>query len=179
MRFSWYFLVLNRSATCSATRIHHFITSNHASFNLWWKKNLLNHQKVSKYHEHDCLQNFLLLFMYLLTALIVKNSHILAGIYVIFLRKRPRPSLKSFQYIEKISIPNLGLSEGVGEVVIEWGKVGGGGCFPGAGIFRGVFETGPGFRVGWCAAGGSVSVLQGIFTSTDKIFFREGDWQWS
>ena len=42
------------------------------------------HQKVSKYHEHDLLQNFILLFMSLVTALIVKNSHILAGIYFIF-----------------------------------------------------------------------------------------------
>ena len=58
----------------------------------------LNYQKVSKYYELDRLQNFLLLFMSLLTALIVKNSHILAGIYVIFLKRRPRPNLKGFQY---------------------------------------------------------------------------------
>ena len=38
-----------------------------------------------KYYEHDCLQNFLLLFMSLLTALIVENSQILAEIYFIFL----------------------------------------------------------------------------------------------
>ena len=42
------------------------------------KENLLNYQKVSKYYEHGCLQNFILLFMSLLTTLIVKNSHILA-----------------------------------------------------------------------------------------------------
>ena len=41
---------------------------------------------VSKYYEHDSLQNFILLFMSLLTALIVKNSHMLAGIYYIFLK---------------------------------------------------------------------------------------------
>ena len=40
--------------------------------------------KVSKYYEHDCLENFILLFMSLLTALIVKGSHFLAGIYFIF-----------------------------------------------------------------------------------------------
>ena len=34
---------------------------------------LFNHQKVSKHYEHDCLQNFLSLFMPLLTALIVKT----------------------------------------------------------------------------------------------------------
>ena len=42
--------------------------------------------------------NFFLLFMSLLTAHIVNNSHILAGIYFIFLKKRPRPNLKVFQY---------------------------------------------------------------------------------
>ena len=36
--------------------------------------------------------------MSLLTAFIVRNSDILAGIYFIFLRKGPRPNLKSFQY---------------------------------------------------------------------------------
>ena len=30
------------------------ITNNHVSFHLWGKENLLNHQKVSKYYEHDC-----------------------------------------------------------------------------------------------------------------------------
>ena len=34
--------------------------------------------------------------MSLLTALIVKNGHILAGISFIFLKKRPTPNLKSF-----------------------------------------------------------------------------------
>ena len=41
-----------------------------------WKKNLAKHWKVSKYYETDCLQNFLLLFMFLLTTNFVKNSHI-------------------------------------------------------------------------------------------------------
>ena len=58
----------------------------------------MNHQNFSKYFEHDCLQNFLLLLMSLLTALIVKNSHVLAGLYYIFLEKRPKPNLKGFQY---------------------------------------------------------------------------------
>ena len=60
--------------------------TNQASFHLWWKENLLNHQKVSKYYEHDCLQSFFPLFMSLSTASVVKNSHILAGIYFIFLK---------------------------------------------------------------------------------------------
>ena len=51
------------------------------------------------------LQNFLLLFMSLLTVLIVKNSHILAGIYFIFLRKGPRPN---FQYQTWTSVKRSG-----------------------------------------------------------------------
>ena len=31
-----------------------FITNNRASFHLWWKENLVKHQKVSKYYNHDC-----------------------------------------------------------------------------------------------------------------------------
>ena len=38
-------------------------------------------------------------FMSLLTAQIVKNSHqIFAGIYLIFLKTRPKPNLKVCQY---------------------------------------------------------------------------------
>ena len=62
------------------------------------RENLLNHQKVSKNYEHDCLQNFILLFMSLLVTLFVENSNIFAGIYFIFLKKLPRPNLKGFQY---------------------------------------------------------------------------------
>ena len=53
-------------------------------------------KKVSKYYDHDCVRNFVLLFMSLITALIVKNSHIAAVIYFIFLRKRRRLNLKIF-----------------------------------------------------------------------------------
>ena len=31
-----------------------FITNNHESFHLWWKKNLVKHHKVSKYYRQDC-----------------------------------------------------------------------------------------------------------------------------
>ena len=64
-----------------------FITNNHASFHLWCKESLLNRQKVLNYYEQDCMQNLLSLFMTLSTALILKNSHILPGIYFIFLKK--------------------------------------------------------------------------------------------
>ena len=31
-----------------------FITYNRALFHLWWKENLVKHQKVTKYYAHDC-----------------------------------------------------------------------------------------------------------------------------
>ena len=43
---------------------------------MWWKENLLKHQKVSKYYESGYLKSFVLLFMFLLIAPIDKNSHI-------------------------------------------------------------------------------------------------------
>ena len=52
------------------------------------KKNLVKHKKVSKYYDHDCPKNFILFFMSLLTAPIVKYSHVFG----------PRPNLKGFQY---------------------------------------------------------------------------------
>ena len=61
------------------------------------KNNLLMYQNVPKYYEHGFVQNFLLLLMSLLTALIVKNSYILTGIYFIFQKKHRRLNLKSFQ----------------------------------------------------------------------------------
>ena len=58
---------------------------------------MLNHQKVSKYYEHNCLQSFFLIFEFLLTALIVKTSP--TGWNLLYLsKKRPRPNLKGFQY---------------------------------------------------------------------------------
>ena len=60
LRFSWYILlvlrlsVLSRSATYSATW-QLFITNNCASFHLWWKRNLVEDQKASKYYENNCI----------------------------------------------------------------------------------------------------------------------------
>ena len=73
-----------------------FITHNRASFHLWWKEILEKHQNVSIYYFHDCLKNSLWLFMSFLTAPVVKNSHIKAGIYFIFLKNILRPTSKSF-----------------------------------------------------------------------------------
>ena len=48
--------------------------------------------------SRDCLQNFRLHFMSLLTVPVVKNSHILARIYFIFLKERPKPNSKVLQW---------------------------------------------------------------------------------
>ena len=40
--------------TPEATGIYQFITNNQALFHLCWKGNLLNHQNVPNYYEHDC-----------------------------------------------------------------------------------------------------------------------------
>ena len=62
------------------------------------KRKFAQPSKVSKNYKHDFLQNFLLLFMSLLTLLIIEHRHSLVGIYFIFLKKRHRPNLKCFQY---------------------------------------------------------------------------------
>ena len=50
--------------------------------------------------------------MSLLSAFIVKSSHILPGIYFIFLKR-------SDTKLERLSIPNLDISEKIGKVVIK------------------------------------------------------------
>ena len=52
-----------------------FICKNRTCFTCGEKK-LIKHPKVSKFYEPGCLQNFILLFMFLLTVKLVKNSHI-------------------------------------------------------------------------------------------------------
>ena len=59
---------------------------------------MVKYQKFSNYYDHDYQQNFIFLFMSLLTAPIVKNSPILAGIYFIFLEQHPRLNLRVFPY---------------------------------------------------------------------------------
>ena len=59
--FSWYLLLSNIVLGCLASswtsRAYEFISNNHVSFRLWWKENLINYQKVSKYYEDDCRWN--------------------------------------------------------------------------------------------------------------------------
>ena len=72
------------------------ITNNYTSFDLWWKQNLVKQAKVSKYYDHGCLQNFLLRFMSLSTAPVVKNRHVLSVIYFIFLKNVLDKTWKAF-----------------------------------------------------------------------------------
>ena len=51
--------------------------------------------------------NIFFCLMSLLTALIVKNRAFLAGIYFIFLKKRPGPNLKVFRYQILTSVKKL------------------------------------------------------------------------
>ena len=57
-----------------------FFTDNCASFLLRRKENYVKHQKVSKYYNHHCLKKFILLFISLLAAPVLKKSHIFSGI---------------------------------------------------------------------------------------------------
>ena len=81
LRFSWSFHVFWDPISSVFRQL---VINNQASFHWWWKENLVNYQKVSKYYIHDCLQTFLFLFMSFWKAPIVKNSHVLAGMYFIF-----------------------------------------------------------------------------------------------
>ena len=58
--------------------------------------------------------------MFLLAAVIVKNSHILSGGYFIFLKKRPRTNLKGFQY--KIWISMKIPKDQVGQILELFGN---------------------------------------------------------
>ena len=89
---------LGRLVTHEATHIYtKFIINNHALLHLWWRENLLKHPKVSKYYDKDCILNLFVLFMSLLTAPFIKSTHILVGVYFIFVKKRPIPNSKVFQ----------------------------------------------------------------------------------
>ena len=61
------------------------------------ERKIPSEEKVSKYFDHDLLQNIFLLFMSLLTALIVKKGYNFAAFYFIFVKKRPRSNLNIFQ----------------------------------------------------------------------------------
>ena len=104
---------LSGSVNNEATDLYQLITNNHTFFHMWWQEKLLNHRKVSNNCEHDCLQNFLFLFMSLLTVLINKIWLInragkfgqnWARSYFTILNIHPRLNLKDFEYRISISV---------------------------------------------------------------------------
>ena len=66
-----------------------FITNNHNQFHLWLVKT-----KASKHYDHDCLENFLLCSLSLLTTTNVKISHNLTKHFLIFVKQSVRANLK-------------------------------------------------------------------------------------
>ena len=77
-----------------------FISNNCPSLHLWWKQNLVKQQKVSKYYEPDCLQNVLFFFMILLTTDSVKNTHISARNFFIFLKTALNQIWNAFKFVK-------------------------------------------------------------------------------
>ena len=73
-----------------------FISNNCISSRLWSKESLVKHQKASKIYAIDCLQNFLSLFMSLLTVKFGKSSYFKARIYLIFLKNVLKQNWNSF-----------------------------------------------------------------------------------
>ena len=59
LRFSRYFLItkiLTSKVWQLVRRLVYtmLITNSHLSFHLWWKQNMVKHQKVWEYYDHDC-----------------------------------------------------------------------------------------------------------------------------
>ena len=73
-----------------------FICKNPTSSHLKWKENFIKHQKVWCYWEVDCLQIILMVFMSLLRAKFVRNSHIWARTYFFFLKDSLKQISNSF-----------------------------------------------------------------------------------
>ena len=104
-KFSWKLVpFLSHSVTHEATRRYHVNEKQSRFVSLVVKENLVKHGKLSNSYDHDCLRKFILLFMSISTAAIVKDCNILAGIYFIFLRKHPIGNLKVFQYQNLTSV---------------------------------------------------------------------------
>ena len=70
------------------------------------------HQKILKYYAIECLQNFILHSMSLLTVKFAKSCHIEARIYLIFLKT-------SLNKLEMLLIPNFGLIGRIEKAVTE------------------------------------------------------------
>ena len=88
--------VLCRSPSYELTRISQFVTSIRASFHFWLKESFLNIKKSQNITNIFACKIFFCFFISSLTALIVKSSHILDGIYFMFLKKCTRKKMKGF-----------------------------------------------------------------------------------
>ena len=76
---------------------------------------MVKHLKVSKHYETDCQCNFIYLLMFLLTAKVVKTSHIWARTYFNFVKNVKNK-------LETLLIPNFNLSEKIVKAVMKWGE---------------------------------------------------------
>ena len=83
-----------------------FFSNNHASLNFLCNEDLVKHQKVAKYYDHDCLQKFILLLMSLLTTRIVKKN-------LPYLSKKT-----PYTKLEMLSVLHIVFSEKIGKVVV-------------------------------------------------------------
>ena len=88
--------VLSLSATGDATRLYQFVTNKIALFYVWWKENLVNYQNFSKTLWIWLFARFSFAFYVFNEALIVRNSHILGRIYLIFLEKVQDQTWRAF-----------------------------------------------------------------------------------
>ena len=96
LRFSWYFLSLKSFGNSWGTsHIPCFLLIITLHFTCGFKENIKKPQSII---TDDFAQNFISVLMSSLTAPSVRNSHFLAVIYFIFLKKHARPNLKGFQY---------------------------------------------------------------------------------
>ena len=89
-----------------------FVSNNPTSFHLWWKKNLVKNQIVSKYEENDRLQIFFFsLFMSSLTRYTsLKQPYLCYNLLCLF-KKRTKTNWNCFKYqistTVKISVKQL------------------------------------------------------------------------
>ena len=79
-----------------------FIIDNRASFG--------KHQKVSKYYKNECLQNFILLLMFILAAPI--NKKVIFRLDLLILSKK-----RAKNKFQSLVTPKFTLSEKIGKAV--------------------------------------------------------------
>ena len=72
-----------------------FISDNRQSFRLWWKENLVKHQKVLKYYQNWLsAKGFLAFYVFIHEEICQKQSYLGLNLS----KKRSETNLKLFQY---------------------------------------------------------------------------------